>query len=42
MIQFVVSQASVELVTWDWRGERRNMEEMTEDEEGEVKEHQEL
>ena len=42
LIQFVVSQASVELVTWDWRGERRNMEEMTEDEEGEVKEHQEL
>ena len=44
MIQFVVSQASVELDTWDWRGERRNQEEMAEDEdeEGEVEEHQEL
>ena len=42
LLQFVVSQASVELVTWDWRGERRNQEEMAEHEEGEVEEHQEL
>ena len=42
LIQFVVSQASVELLTWDWRGEQRNAEEMAEDEEGEVEEHQEL
>ena len=42
MIQFVVSQASVELVTWDWRGERRNEDKMDEDEEGEVHDHQEL
>ena len=42
LIQFVVSQASVELDTWDWRGERRNQEEMAGDEEGEVEEHQEL
>ena len=42
LIQFVVSQASVELVTWDWRGERRSQEEMAEHEEGDVEEHQEL
>ena len=42
LIQFVVSQASVELQTWDWRGEKRIREEMAEDEEGEVDEHLEL
>ena len=42
MIQFVVSQASVELVTWDWRGERRNEDKMDEDGEGEVDEPKEL
>ena len=42
LIQFVVSQASLELLTWDWRGEPRIEEKMAEDEEGEVEEHQEL
>ena len=38
LIQFVVSQASVELESWSWRGERRTSDQMSEEEEGEVAE----
>ena len=41
LIQFVVSQASVELQSWSWRGERRTSDQMTEEEEGEVAEEEE-
>ena len=36
LIQFVVSQASVEVKSWNWRGERIEMGELGEDEEDEV------
>ena len=41
LIQFVVSQASVELESWSWRGERRTSHQMSEEEEGEVAEEEE-
>ena len=41
LIQFVVSQASVELESWSWRGERRTSDHMSEEEEGEVAEEEE-
>ena len=36
LLQFVMSQASTELRGWDWRGRRKEVEELGEDEEGEV------
>ena len=34
LLQFVMSQASKEMRSWDWRGRKKQVEEMEEDEEG--------